>query len=90
MTTPGTQTCRAFEKTLCFLRSDAGAKALAIHTSLVASAKRNGLNPVEYLADVFARINDMKTSELHQLLPDRWEQIRKPINTVELQDSLPP
>lgn len=65
-------------KNFLFAGSDAGAKALAIHTSLVASAKRNGLNPIEYLTDVFSRINDMKTSELHQLLPDRWQQ---PIKT---------
>lgn len=63
-------------KNFLFCGSDAGAKAVAIHSSLVASARRNGLNPVEYLADVFARINDMKTSELHQLLPDRWKQHR--------------
>ncbi len=42
--------------------SDAGAKALAVHFTLVASAKRNGLTPVEYLTDVLSRINDMKTS----------------------------
>lgn len=63
-------------KNFLFAGSDAGAKALAIHTSLIASAKRNGLNPIEYLTDVFRRINDMKTSEIHQLLPDRWEPIR--------------
>lgn len=56
--------------------SDAGAKALAVHFTLVASAKRNGLNPVEYLTDVLSRINDMKTSDLHLLLPDRWKPNR--------------
>ena len=62
-------------KNFLFAGSDAGAKALAIHTTLVASAKRNKLNPVEYLADVFARINQTKMSELEQLLPDRWKKL---------------
>lgn len=61
-------------KNFLFAGSDAGAKALAIHFTLVASAKRNGLNPVEYLADVFARINQMKLSEIGELLPDRWKK----------------
>jgi transposase len=65
-------------KNILFAGSDAGGRALAIHRSLVASAKRNGLNPVEYLTDIFSRINDMKTSELYQLLPDRWADFRKP------------
>jgi len=59
-------------KNFLFAGSDAGAEAAAIHLTLLASAKRNDLNPIEYLTDVFTRINSMKTSELHQLLPDRW------------------
>jgi transposase len=61
-------------KNFLFAGSDAGAKALAIHFTLIASAKRNGLNHLEYLADVFGRINQTKTSELHQFLPDRWKK----------------
>jgi transposase len=65
-------------KNFLFCGSDEGAKALAIHSSLVASARRNKLNPIEYLADVFSRINDMKTSELYKLLPDQWTKFRQP------------
>ena len=32
----------------------------------------SGINPVDWYADVLARINEMKTSELQQLLPHRW------------------
>lgn len=63
-------------KNFLFAGSDAGAEAIAIHLTLIASAKRNGHNPVEYLADVFSRINEMKTSELSQLLPDRWQKAK--------------
>jgi transposase len=61
-------------KNFLFAGSEAGAKALAVHFTLIASAKRNGLNPVEYLADVFARINQTKLSEINQFLPDRWKK----------------
>jgi transposase len=59
-------------KNFLFIGSDAAGKAMAINLSFVVSCKRNGLNPVAYLTDVFTRINSMKTSELDQLLPDRW------------------
>jgi hypothetical protein len=41
--------------------------------SLIASAKRNNLNVYRYLADVFRRLPATPTSELHQFLPDRWQ-----------------
>lgn len=64
-------------KNSLFVGSDLGGKAAAIHLSFLASCKRNKIDPVAYLADVFTRINSMKTSELEQLLPNRWSQSRK-------------
>jgi len=64
-------------KNFLFVGSDAGGKAMAINLSFIASCKRNEINPVAYLADVFSRINTMKTSELDQLLPHRWHMNRK-------------
>ena len=64
-------------KNSLFVGSDAGGMAAATHLSFIASCKRNNINPVEYLTDVFTRINSMKTSELDQLLPHRWIQIQK-------------
>ena len=61
-------------KNSLFAGSDQGAKAIAIHLSFIATAKRNGINPVDWYADVLARINGMKTSELQQLLPYNWSQ----------------
>jgi transposase len=59
-------------KNSLFLGSDRGGRAAAIHLSIIASCERNSIDPVAYLTDVFERINSMKTSELDQLLPDRW------------------
>ncbi|MBK8220161.1 MAG: transposase [Candidatus Obscuribacter sp.] len=59
-------------KNSLFAGSDAGACAIATHLSFISSAKRNGINSVDWYADVQARINEMKTSELQQLLPHRW------------------
>ena len=64
-------------KNSLFAGSDAGGMAAATHLSFIASCKRNNINPVEYLTDVFTRINSMKTSELDQLLPYRWAEIQK-------------
>jgi transposase len=59
-------------KNSLFAGSDQGAKAIAIHLSFIATAKRNGINPVDWYADVLSRINGMKTNELQQLLPQNW------------------
>lgn len=67
-------------KNFLFTGSNAGGKAIAILLSLIASAKRNKIDPRAYLTDVFTRINSMKTSELAQLLPDRWTQSQNKIS----------
>jgi hypothetical protein len=59
-------------KNSLFAGSDAGGKAAATHLSFIASCTRNEIDPVAYLTDVFTRINSIKSSELEQLLPDRW------------------
>lgn len=59
-------------KNSLFFGSDAGARAAAIHLSFIATCLRNNVDPLEYLTDVFTRINSKKTSELGELLPDRW------------------
>lgn len=64
-------------KNFLFTGSNAGGKAIAILLSLIASAKRNKIDPRAYLTDLFTRINAMKISELTQLLPDRWAKTHK-------------
>jgi transposase len=65
-------------KNSLFAGSDAGAKAIAVHLSFIATAKRNGINPIDWYADVLERINGLKTSELQQLLPQNWSKLRGP------------
>lgn len=59
-------------KNSLFAGSDEGAKAIAVHLSFIATAKRNGINPVDWYADVLSRINGLKTNELQKLLPQNW------------------
>lgn len=63
-------------KNALFAGSDAGAEAAAIHLSFVSSCRRLNIDPEEYLTDVFNRINALKTSEIDQLLPERWAKAR--------------
>lgn len=65
-------------KNFLFVGSDAGGRAAAIHLSFIVSCERNNIDPVAYLTDVLSRINDLKTSELDQLLPDRWRPQETP------------
>lgn len=59
-------------KNCLFLGSDAGGRTAATLYSLVASAKRHGLDPFVYLRDVLATIAVTPLSQLDQFLPDRW------------------
>jgi transposase len=58
-----------------FAGSDAGARSWAILTSLIQSAKLNGLDPFAYLKDVLERIvsGDVKAHQLECLLPWTWK-----------------
>jgi len=71
-------------KNILFTGSDRGGKAAAIHLSFIASCNRLGIDPLEYLTDVYSRINTMKTSELEQLLPDRWLKSKENRSGVKL------
>jgi len=48
------------------------ALAAAAIYSLIESAKLNGLNPQNYLADVLARIPDHPARRISELLPWKW------------------
>jgi len=51
---------------------DAGWRAAVIYT-LIASCRRHGIEPWDYLRDVLQRLPAMKQSELTTLLPSRWK-----------------
>jgi hypothetical protein len=74
--------CLHKRKNAHFAGSDDGAKAIAIHLSFIASAKRNRVNPVELYADVLSRVNALKTNEIEQLLPHNWSRPSEPQSAV--------
>lgn len=62
-------------KNWLFLGSDRGGRAAAIHFSLIASAKRHGLDPFAYLKDILRRIPTHLNQKIQDLLPDRWKSL---------------
>jgi transposase len=61
-------------KNWLFYGSERGGRTGAVLHSVLASAKRNGLNEFEYLCDVLDRLADLGSqAELHDLLPDKWK-----------------
>jgi transposase len=63
-------------KNWLFAGTEDGARAAATFYTLLASAKRHDLDPLEYLADVLARLPALPMSQLPQLLPDEWKKAR--------------
>lgn len=61
-------------KNYLHLGSDAGGRTASILYSVIASAKRQGLDPFVYFRDVLAAIGSPPVSQLDPLLPDRWKQ----------------
>lgn len=72
-------------KNALFAGADSGARSWAIFTSLIQSARMNGLNPFEYLKDVLERIvsADVKAHQLDCLLPWTWKLQQAGRQTVQ-------
>jgi len=60
-------------KNWLFLGSDNGGRAAAIHFTIIASARRHGLDPFAYLQDLLARIPTHPNKAIGDLLPGRWK-----------------
>ena len=63
-------------KAWLFAGSDRGGQRAAFMYSLIVTAKLNDIDPQAWLADVLARIADIPTSRLHELLPWEWKRRR--------------
>jgi len=61
-------------KNFLFAGSNEGGKRLALFYSLLASCKKQQVNPWEYLKDILERMPTTKISQLRDLLPDRWKR----------------
>ncbi len=62
-------------KNYLFAGSNEGGKRLALFYSLLASCKKQQVNPWEYIKDILERMPATKTSQLRDLLPDRWRPL---------------
>ena len=60
-------------KNFLFAGSAEGGKTAAIHMSLVQTCRRLGIDPFEYLKDVFTRLPSASTADIDEFLPDRWK-----------------
>lgn len=60
-----------------FAGSQRGADRAAVMLTLITTARLNDVDPKAWLADVLARIADLPTSRLHELLPWEWRRLRQ-------------
>lgn len=60
-------------KNWLFAGSERGGRAAATFFTLIESARRNGLNPLEYLHDIFTRLPAHPINRIGEFLPDRWK-----------------
>ena len=56
-----------------FFGSDNGGRTAPVFYSLIASAKRHGVDPFVYLRDVLSRTSDHPSNQLRELLPEQWK-----------------
>ena len=54
---------------------EAGERSAVIYT-LLGSCRRHGLNPFDYLKDLFTRLPSAKITEIRQFTPAAWAEAR--------------
>jgi len=64
-------------KNWLFFGSPEGGEAGAILLSFIQTCRGLGINPREYLEDIFRRLMSHNSQRLHELLPDQWLANRK-------------
>ncbi len=65
-------------KNFLFVGTDEAGENLAGLYSLIATCEANGVNPVEYLADVLIRVQTHPASRIDELLPHHWTRRPEP------------
>lgn len=63
-------------KNWLFFGSRRGGKAAAVIYSLVQTCRVMGIEPSEYLTDIFKRLMSHTNNDLYELLPDKWVELR--------------
>jgi transposase len=64
--------CALGRKNFLFVGTDAAGENLAGLYSLIATCEANGVNPIDYLADVLLRVQTHPASRIDELLPHNW------------------
>lgn len=64
-------------KNWLFFGSDEGGQSAAIILSLVQTCRGLGINPREYLEDIFGRLMSHNSQKLQELMPDQWLRARQ-------------
>jgi len=60
-----------------FIRHPEAGQRSAVIYSVLGSCRRHGINPAEYLQDVFERLPKAKTSEVPYLMPAAWAKAKR-------------
>jgi transposase len=68
--------CALGRKNFLFVGTDGAGESLAGLYSLIATCEVNGVNPVEYLANVLLRVQIHPSSRIDELLPHRWTRLQ--------------
>jgi transposase len=64
--------CALGRKNFLFVGTDAAGENLAGLYSLITTCEANGINPINYLADVLLRVQTHPASRIDELLPHNW------------------
>ncbi len=80
----GEKTIALGRKNWLFFGSEGGGATAAILFSLTESCKNLGVDPWAYLRDVLDRVSTHPASRIDELLPDRWEAIRRSREAAKL------
>jgi transposase len=67
--------CALGRKNFLFVGTDHAGENLAGLYSLIATCEANGVNPVDYLADVLIRVQSHPALRIDELLPHRWMRL---------------
>ena len=65
------------KKNFLFIGHPAAGQRSAVIYSVLGSCRRHGINPAEYLQDVFERLPKAKTSEVKALTPAAWAKTKR-------------
>jgi len=66
---------------LSFGHPEAGERSAVIYT-LLGSCRRHGVNPIDYLKDLFTRLPSAKITQIKKFTPAVWAQANENYNAL--------